>query len=110
MIKSKRIGNGAMIAVIVFVLAAASIQAQTQPGKASKPVERSETIESASRRAAKAFAELVAKSSALTEKRMFKGFRLGSCQPQIYAVPSIYTAPSITTPPRAESAVSLCQP
>jgi hypothetical protein len=102
MIKSNRMG--AMIVVIALAALTASVQAQSQTGEGSKPVERNESTLSLSRRVTKAFEELVAKSTALTEKRMFKGFRLGSCQPPNYA------APSIGTPPRAESALSLCQP
>lgn len=104
MIKDKRIGNSAMIVLIALTLSTVSVNGQTQSGAASKSADFSDTIESASRRAGKAFVEMVAKSTALTEKKMFKSFRLGSCQPATFA------APSISPPARSQPALSLCQP
>ena len=102
MIKSRRIEKGAILVLVALVLSTVSVNAQTA-GKPSTAADVSTTLESASRRA-KAFVEMVAKSSALTEKKMFKDFRFGSCQPPLFA------APNIGVPARSQPALSLCQP
>ena len=104
MTRSRRLGTCAMIVFIALALSIVSVNGQTQSGEASKGADVTDTIEAASRRAGKAFVEMVAKSTELTQKKMFKSFRLGSCQPVTFA------APSIATPARSQAALAVCQP